>query len=233
MKRRGDKHSLPIVLRLAGRPVILVGEGPVADTHRRMLERAGARIVQEGSKAVLAIVIDDASAVSRLKVRGALVYAVDRPDLSDFTLGTTIPAEPEPEPEPVPQPQPVPVPQPVPDISPPPRPQPQPAPLPPLQPPPPPPPPPPPLAPPPPLQPPPPPPQPVAVAEALPLLEVAPARAAAPRRLNFGAMAAAVARGVAAIPRPERGQARDRISLDIALAKGGPLEAPPEDKPEP
>ena len=89
MSQRGDKHSLPVLLRLADRPVILVGEGSVADAQRRLLERSGARIVEEGSKAALAIVVDDVGAVSRLKVRGALVYAVDRPDLCDFTPSVT------------------------------------------------------------------------------------------------------------------------------------------------
>lgn len=81
-----DRHSLPIHLRVAGRPVVLVGEGAAANAYRRRLERAGARIVAEGSNAALAIVVDDVAAVSRLKVRGALVCAVGRPDLSDFTL---------------------------------------------------------------------------------------------------------------------------------------------------
>jgi hypothetical protein len=86
MRQEGEKHTLAVLLRLSGRSVILVGEGPAADAQRRLLERAGARIVAEGAKAALAIVVDDAGAVSRLKVRGTLVYAVDRPDLSDFSL---------------------------------------------------------------------------------------------------------------------------------------------------
>jgi hypothetical protein len=90
MRQERGKHSLAVLLRLGGRSVILVGEGPVADAQRRLLERTGARIVAEGAKAALAIVIDDPGAVSRLKVRGALVYAVDRSDLSDFTLSETV-----------------------------------------------------------------------------------------------------------------------------------------------
>jgi hypothetical protein len=86
MAYKGEKRGLPIILHIAGRPVIVVGNGSEADTKRRLLTRAGARIVEEGSKALLAIVIDDAAAVSRLKVRGVLVHAVSRPDLSDFTL---------------------------------------------------------------------------------------------------------------------------------------------------
>lgn len=115
---KAGKHSLPIVLRMSGRPVVLVGEGPAADAHRRILERAGAHVVGEGSRAALAIVIDDAAAVSRMKVRGCLVYAVGHPEQSDFTLGDTFEAEFEPDHQPVPDPalmrDPVPVPAPLP-----------------------------------------------------------------------------------------------------------------------
>lgn len=84
-------HSLPIFVRLAGRPVILLGEGEAADAKRRLLERTGAMIVGEDAAATLAIVaIDDEepalAAVARLKGRGVLVNAVDRPEHCDFTL---------------------------------------------------------------------------------------------------------------------------------------------------
>ena len=79
-------HSLPLFVRLHGRPVILVGSGEAADAKRRLLDRAGARIVGEDADAALAIVADDEAAVARLKARGVLVNAVDRPDLCDFTL---------------------------------------------------------------------------------------------------------------------------------------------------
>jgi uroporphyrin-III C-methyltransferase/precorrin-2 dehydrogenase/sirohydrochlorin ferrochelatase len=81
-------HSLPVFLRLAGRPVMLIGEGESADAKRRLLERAGATIVGEKEEAALAIVAlgDPDATVARLKARGVLVNAVDRPDLCDFTL---------------------------------------------------------------------------------------------------------------------------------------------------
>ncbi|WP_088367012.1 precorrin-2 dehydrogenase/sirohydrochlorin ferrochelatase family protein [Sphingomonas dokdonensis] len=82
-------HSLPIFVRLQGRHVILVGVGEAADAKRRLLERAGAIVVGENigeSAARLAIVVDDDAAVARLKARGVLVNAVDRPELCDFTL---------------------------------------------------------------------------------------------------------------------------------------------------
>ena len=81
-------HSLPVFMRLAGRPVMLIGEGEAADAKRRLLERAGAVVVGEAAEAALAIVaMDDPEAtVARLKARGVLVNAVDRSDLCDFTL---------------------------------------------------------------------------------------------------------------------------------------------------
>lgn len=81
-------HSLPVFLRLAGRPVMLIGEGDSADAKRRLLDRAGATAVGESDEAALAIVaLDDPDeTVARLKARGVLVNAVDRPDLCDFTL---------------------------------------------------------------------------------------------------------------------------------------------------
>lgn len=84
-------HSLPIFVRLVGRPVILLGEGEAAEAKRRLLDRAGAMIVGEEHAAALAIVaVEDpdaaAAAIARLKARGILVNAVDRPDDCDFTL---------------------------------------------------------------------------------------------------------------------------------------------------
>jgi uroporphyrin-III C-methyltransferase/precorrin-2 dehydrogenase/sirohydrochlorin ferrochelatase len=88
MADRVTLHSLPIFVRLAGRPVMLIGDGDAADAKRRLLERADAVIVGEDAEAVLAIVaLDDPDAiVARLKARSVLVNAVDRPDLCDFTL---------------------------------------------------------------------------------------------------------------------------------------------------
>lgn len=82
-------HSLPLLHRLNGQPVIVLGEGEAAAAKARLLERAGARIVGEDDPhARLAFVaLDDPdAAVARLKARGLLVNAVDRPDLCDFTV---------------------------------------------------------------------------------------------------------------------------------------------------
>jgi uroporphyrin-III C-methyltransferase/precorrin-2 dehydrogenase/sirohydrochlorin ferrochelatase len=92
-------HSLPLFVRLKDRPVILLGEGEAAAAKRRLLERAGASVVGEDGDAVLAIVaIEDGdeavAAVARLKARGVLVNAVDRPALCDFTLPAIVDRDP-------------------------------------------------------------------------------------------------------------------------------------------
>ncbi|QNQ09304.1 precorrin-2 dehydrogenase/sirohydrochlorin ferrochelatase family protein [Sphingomonas alpina] len=92
-------HSLPLFVRLAGRPVILLGEGEAADAKRRVLERAGAVIGGEESEAALAIVAianegDARAAVGRLRTRGILINAVDRPDWCDFTLPAIVDRDP-------------------------------------------------------------------------------------------------------------------------------------------
>jgi uroporphyrin-III C-methyltransferase / precorrin-2 dehydrogenase / sirohydrochlorin ferrochelatase len=92
-------HSLPLFVRLQGRAVILLGDGDAASAKRVLLERAGAEIVGEDGTASLAIVAleDEAAAqaaVARLKARGILVNAVDRPSLCDFTLPAIIDRDP-------------------------------------------------------------------------------------------------------------------------------------------
>lgn len=92
-------HSLPLFVRLAGRPVILLGEGEAADAKRRLLERADAEVVAEEAVAVLAIVAidneeDALAAIARLKARGLLINAVDRPDHCDFTLPAIVDRDP-------------------------------------------------------------------------------------------------------------------------------------------
>lgn len=83
--------ALPIFLAVRDRAAILIGEGEAAAAKRRILERAGAHVVGEEGDARIAIVAieDEASAlaaVERLRARGILVNAVDRPALCDFTL---------------------------------------------------------------------------------------------------------------------------------------------------
>lgn len=93
-------HSLPIFVKLTGRSVILLGEGEAADAKRRLLERAGATIETDAAApATLAIVaIEDEgealAAIARLKTRGVLVNAVDRPAECDFTLPAIVDRDP-------------------------------------------------------------------------------------------------------------------------------------------
>lgn len=92
--------GLPVLLRLAGRPVILLGEGPAAEAKRRLLERAGAVITTDAeAAAALAIVAieDDGAAqaaIERLRIRGILVNAVDRPALCDVMLPAIVDRDP-------------------------------------------------------------------------------------------------------------------------------------------
>ena len=89
-------HSLPLFVRLDGRAVILLGEGEAAAAKRRLLERVGAVLVGEEAQASLAVVALDEpeAAVARLRARGVLVNAVDRPELCDFTLPAIVDRDP-------------------------------------------------------------------------------------------------------------------------------------------
>ena len=92
-------HSLPVVLRLTGRTVILLGEGEPAEAKRRLLERAGAVLTDdEAAHAAIAVVALEGAeadaAAARLKARGLLVNVVDRPELCDFTTPAIIERDP-------------------------------------------------------------------------------------------------------------------------------------------
>ncbi|CAN5239532.1 NAD(P)-dependent oxidoreductase [soil metagenome] len=91
-------HSLPIFIRLRGRPVLLIGDGEAAEAKRRILERAGAVVITEGEAAIAIVALDDdagaEAAVAALKERGILVNAVDRPALCDFTLPAIVDRDP-------------------------------------------------------------------------------------------------------------------------------------------
>jgi len=88
--------ALPIFVKLAGRPVILIGDGEAAEAKRRLLERAGAAIVGADAQANFAIVAhaEPEPIVAALRARGVLVNTVDRPDLCDFTLPALIERDP-------------------------------------------------------------------------------------------------------------------------------------------
>lgn len=90
-------HSLPLFVKIAGRPVILIGEGEAADAKRRLIERAGGIIVGEDSaEARIAFVAIDEPDVpaAQLRARGLLVNVADRPDLCDFTMPAIVDRDP-------------------------------------------------------------------------------------------------------------------------------------------
>ena len=90
-------HSLPLFHRIAGQPVIVLGEGDAAAAKQRLVERAGGQVTSdEAAPARLAFVALDQpeEAAARLKARGVLVNVVDRPELCDFTVPSLLEREP-------------------------------------------------------------------------------------------------------------------------------------------
>ncbi|HEY7806282.1 MAG TPA: NAD(P)-dependent oxidoreductase [Croceibacterium sp.] len=97
-------RSLPLFHRIAGQPVIVLGEGPASDAKRRLVERAGGQVVgdlQTGIErgARLAFVVTDdqpeaEAAVMRLHRAGVLVNVADRPGLCDFTTPSILDRDP-------------------------------------------------------------------------------------------------------------------------------------------
>ena len=86
-------HSLPLFHRIAGQPVIVLGEGAMAEAKARLVERAGGLVVgEENSSARLAFIAAEAPepAAARLRARGILVNVADRPELCDFTLPSVL-----------------------------------------------------------------------------------------------------------------------------------------------
>lgn len=84
-------QQFPIFLNLAGRTVVLVGEGDAADAKARLIARAGGRVASawEEGATIAFVALDDEgearAAAEGLRARGLLVNVVDRPELCDFT----------------------------------------------------------------------------------------------------------------------------------------------------
>lgn len=96
--------SLPLFHQIAGQQVLVLGDGPVAEPKRRLVERAGGVIVEDLPRAIdegvrLAfIAYEDARAceVAAINARcaGMLVNVVDRPELCDFTTPSILDRDP-------------------------------------------------------------------------------------------------------------------------------------------
>ncbi|MBA4355243.1 MAG: siroheme synthase [Novosphingobium sp.] len=97
-------HSLPLFHRIAGQPVILLGEGDAAEAKQRLIERAGGKIVRDMAEGIdagarLAFVAHDNPDMAqgdaiRLRCAGLLVNVVDRPELCDFTTPSILDRDP-------------------------------------------------------------------------------------------------------------------------------------------
>lgn len=90
-------RSLPLFHRIAGRKVIVLGDGAQAEAKRRLVERAGGMIVgEDDAEARLAFVgtAEPEEAAARLKARGVLVNVTDRPELCDFTTPSVLERDP-------------------------------------------------------------------------------------------------------------------------------------------
>ncbi len=96
--------QLPIFVNLTGRTVVLKGKGAAADAKRRLIERAGGKIIDDCTNeickcariAFVAIEDNDGALAEaeRLRAKGLLVNVVDRPDLCDFTTPAIVDRDP-------------------------------------------------------------------------------------------------------------------------------------------
>lgn len=97
-------RSLPLFHRIAGQPVIVLGEGPMAEPKRRLVERAGGEVIGELQEGIdrgarLAFIAHDDRGMCegdaiRARCAGLLVNVVDRPDLCDFTTPSILERDP-------------------------------------------------------------------------------------------------------------------------------------------
>lgn len=81
-------RALPLFLKAAGRPILVVGEGEAADARRRLVREAGGLPTTDETATRIAFVATDTPEedAARLRKAGHLVNVVDRPDLCDFTV---------------------------------------------------------------------------------------------------------------------------------------------------
>ena len=96
--------SLPLFHQVAGRSVLVLGEGEAAEPKRRLVERAGGIVVDDMTRAIdegvrLAFVAYEdpkacEAAAINLRCAGLLVNVVDRPELCDFTTPSILDRDP-------------------------------------------------------------------------------------------------------------------------------------------
>jgi len=92
--------SLPLFHRLTGQPVVVLGHGEAAEAKRRLVTRAGGKVIEELAEGIdigarLAFIAHDDEAACQadaIRARGAglLVNVVDKPALCDFTTPSII-----------------------------------------------------------------------------------------------------------------------------------------------
>ncbi len=97
-------RSLPLYHRIAGQPVVVLGEGGAAEPKRRLVERAGGLVVSDLATGIdhgarLAFIAHDDAAMCeadaiRARCAGLLVNVVDRPALCDFTVPSLLERDP-------------------------------------------------------------------------------------------------------------------------------------------
>ncbi|HSG57144.1 MAG TPA: NAD(P)-dependent oxidoreductase [Paracoccaceae bacterium] len=90
--------------RLAGQPVVVLGEGPMAEPKRRLVMRAGAEVIGDLAEGIdrgarLAFIAHDDAAMCeadaiRARCAGLLVNVVDRSELCDFTTPSILDRDP-------------------------------------------------------------------------------------------------------------------------------------------
>ncbi len=97
-------RALPLFHRVAGRTVVVLGEGTLAEPKRRLVERAGGVVLtdlasglEHGARLAFIAHADGARCetdAAQARAAGLLVNVVDRPDLCDFTVPSILERDP-------------------------------------------------------------------------------------------------------------------------------------------
>lgn len=97
-------RSLPLFHRIAGQPVVVLGEGDMAEPKRRLVERAGGEVIGDLAEGIdrgarLAFIAHNDPAMCeadaiRARCAGLLVNVVDQPALCDFTTPSILERDP-------------------------------------------------------------------------------------------------------------------------------------------